>query len=141
MYGPTFGIERKLKMEYRKLGHSGLIVSAVALGSMQFGRGMNMGNLDQDATSEMVKFALDQGINFIDTADVYSRGESETLIGHALKGIRQDIVLATKVRLPMSDANFNHSGATRVNIRREVEASLRRLQTDYIDLFQVQSWD
>jgi aryl-alcohol dehydrogenase-like predicted oxidoreductase len=141
MYGPKFGIERKLKMEYRKLGHSGLIVSAVALGSMQFGRGMNMGNLDQDATSEMVKFALDQGINFIDTADVYSRGESETLIGHALKGIRQDIVLATKVRLPMSDANFNHSGATRVNIRREVEASLRRLQTDYIDLYQVHGWD
>jgi aryl-alcohol dehydrogenase-like predicted oxidoreductase len=128
-------------MEYRRLGHSGLIVSAVALGSMQFGRGMNMGNLDQEATSEMIEFALDQGINFIDTADVYSRGESETLIGHALKGIRQDIVLATKMRLPMSDTDFNHSGATRVNIRREVEASLRRLQTDYIDLYQVHGWD
>jgi aryl-alcohol dehydrogenase-like predicted oxidoreductase len=128
-------------MEYRKLGHSGLIVSAVALGSMQFGGSMDMGNLDQDATRKMIKFALDQGINFIDTADVYSRGESETLIGHALKGIRQDIVLATKVRLPMSDTNFNHSGATRVNIRREVEASLRRLQTDYIDLYQLHGWD
>jgi aryl-alcohol dehydrogenase-like predicted oxidoreductase len=128
-------------MEYRKLGHSGLIVSAVALGSMQFGRGMEMGNLDQDATREMIKFALDQGINFIDTADVYSRGESETLIGHAMKGIRQEIVLATKVRLPMSDTNFNQSGATRVNIRREVEASLHRLQTDYIDLYQLHGWD
>ncbi len=128
-------------MEYRKLGHSGLIVSALALGSMQFGRGMNLGNLDQDATREMINFALDQGINFIDTADVYSRGESETLIGNALKGIRQEIVLATKVRLPMSDTDFNHSGATRVNIQREIEASLRRLQTDYIDLYQLHGWD
>jgi len=88
----------------------------------------------------MVKLALDRGINFIDTADVYSLGESETLVGNALKGIRQEIVLATKVRLPMSE-NFNHSGATRVNILREVESSLRRLQTDYIDLYQVHGWD
>lgn len=128
-------------MEYRKLGHSGVLVSVVALGSMQFGRGMDMGNLDQDSAREMIRFALDQGINMIDTADVYSRGESETLIGHALKGIRQDIVLATKVRLPMSDTQFNRSGATRVNIMREVEDSLRRLQTDYIDLYQLHGWD
>ncbi len=128
-------------MEYRKLGRSGLIVSAVSLGSMQFGRGMDMGNLDQDATNEMVKAALNLGVNMIDTADVYSRGESEQLLGNALKGIRQDIVLATKVRLPMSDTQFNHSGATRVNILREVEASLRRLQTEYFDLYQVHGWD
>jgi aryl-alcohol dehydrogenase-like predicted oxidoreductase len=128
-------------MEYRKLGHSGLIVSAVSLGSMQFGQGMNMGNLDQNATNEMVKAALDLGVNMIDTADVYSRGESETLLGNTLKGIRQDIVLATKVRLPMSDTQFNHSGATRVNMLREVEDSLRRLQTDYIDLYQLHGWD
>ena len=88
----------------------------------------------------MVKFALDKGINFIDTADVYSRGESETLLGNALKGIREDIVLATKVRLPMSD-NVNRSGSTRVNILRGVESSLKRLQTDYIDLYQVHGWD
>jgi len=88
----------------------------------------------------MVKQALDRGINFIDTADVYSLGESEALLGDALKGVRQEIVLATKVRLPM-DRNFNHSGATRVNIMREIEASLRRLQTDYIDLYQVHGWD
>ena len=80
------------------------------------------------------------GINFIDTADVYSLGESETLVGNALKGVRTEIVLATKVRLPMSD-NLNRSGATRVNIMREVEASLQRLQTDYIDLYQVHGWD
>jgi aryl-alcohol dehydrogenase-like predicted oxidoreductase len=91
-------------------------------------------------TNEMIKFALDQGINFIDTADVYSLGESETLVGNALKGIREEIVLATKVRLPMSD-NFNRSGSTRVNIMRGIESSLKRLQTDYIDLYQVHGWD
>ena len=127
-------------MKYRKLGNTGLIVSEVALGTMQFGGKMNMGNLGQEETTQMVKLALDRGINFIDTADVYSLGESETLVGNALKGIRQEIVLATKVRLPMSE-NFNHSGATRVNILREVESSLRRLQTDYIDLYQVHGWD
>ena len=127
-------------MNYRKLGNTGLIVSEVALGTMQFGGKMNMGNLGQEDTTRMVKLALDRGINFIDTADVYSLGESETLVGNALKGVRTEIVLATKVRLPMSD-NLNRSGATRVNIMREVEASLRRLQTDYIDLYQVHGWD
>src|SRR5260221_1054634 len=127
-------------MRYRKLGNTGLIVSSVALGTMQFGGKMNMGNLGQEDTTRMVKLALDRGINFIDTADVYSLGESETLVGNALKGMRSEIVLATKVRLPMGEI-FNRSGATRVNIMREVEASLRRLQTDYIDLYQVHGWD
>jgi aryl-alcohol dehydrogenase-like predicted oxidoreductase len=127
-------------MRYTKLGNTGLIVSRVALGTMQFGGKMNMGNLGQEDTSRMVKMALDGGVNFIDTADVYSLGESEILVGNALKGVRDEIVLATKVRLPMSE-NFNRSGATRVNIIREAEASLRRLQTDYIDLYQVHGWD
>src|SRR6185503_6351628 len=128
------------EMRHRTLGRTGLIVSEVALGSMQFGGKMNMGNLGQEDTARMVKLALDRGINFIDTADVYSLGESETLLGSTLKGIREEIVLATKVRLPMSE-NFNRSGATRVNIMREVDASLRRLQTEYIDLYQVHGWD
>ena len=127
-------------MKYRKLGHTGLIVSEVALGTMQFGGKMNMGNLGQEDTTRMVRLALDRGINFIDTADVYSLGESETLVGNALKGVRAEIVLATKVRLPMSD-NLNRSGATRVNIMRELEGSLQRLQTDHIDLYQVHGWD
>jgi aryl-alcohol dehydrogenase-like predicted oxidoreductase len=127
-------------MRYRKLGNTGLIVSQVALGTMQFGGKMNMGNLGQQDTTRMVKLAVDRGINFIDTADVYSLGESETLVGNALKDVREEIVLATKVRLPMG-GNFNHSGATRVNIMREAESSLRRLQTDYIDLYQVHGWD
>ena len=127
-------------MKYRKLGNTGLIVSEVALGTMQFGGKMDMGNLGQEDTTRMVKLALDLGINFIDTADVYSLGESETLVGNALRGMRQEIVLATKFRLPMSE-NINRSGATRVNIMREVEGSLQRLQTDYIDLYQVHGWD
>src|ERR1700704_264210 len=136
----SFAGEGVSAMKYRKLGTTGLIVSEVALGTMQFGGRMNMGNLGQEDTTRMVKVALDRGINFIDTADVYSLGESETLGGNALRGLRQEIVLATKVRLPMSE-NFNRSGATRVNIMREVEGSLQRLQTDYIDLYQVHGWD
>lgn len=130
-------------MIYRRLGKSGLIVSALSLGTMQFGQAANLGKLDQDATTAMIRYALDRGINFIDTADVYSRGESETLIGGALSalGNRDEIVLATKVRLPMSDTNFNRSGATRVNIMRGVESSLRRLGTEYIDLYQIHGWD
>src|ERR1700691_2966895 len=127
-------------MKYRRLGNTGLIVSELALGTMQFGGKMNMGNLGQDDTTRIVKLALAKGINFIDTADVYSLGDSETFLGNSLKGVRNEIVLATKVRLPMG-GNFNHSGATRVNILREVEASLRRLQTDYIDLYQIHGWD
>ncbi len=127
-------------MKYRRLGNSGLIVSAVSLGTMQFGRKMNMGNLDQRATNDLVAFALDRGINFIDTADVYSLGESEEFVGNAIKGKREELVIATKCRLPMSD-NINRSGATRVNIMRGVESSLKRLQTDYIDLYQLHGWD
>jgi len=128
-------------MHYRKLGRSGVLVSSLSLGTMQFGRGMNMGGLGQAETTSMVRFALDQGVNLIDTADVYSRGESETLLGNAIREVRDRIVLATKARLPMSDSDLNHSGATRKNLIREVEASLRRLQTDYIDLYQVHGWD
>ncbi|MCC6612953.1 MAG: aldo/keto reductase [Anaerolineae bacterium] len=128
-------------MIYRRLGNTGLIVSALSLGTMQFGKAMNMGQLDQQATNEMIQFAIDRGINFIDTANVYSRGESETLIGNAIKGMRSELVIATKCRLPMSDTNFNRSGATRVNIMRAVDESLTRLQTDYIDLYQLHGWD
>ena len=127
-------------MKYRRLGHSGLIVSEVALGTMQFGQKMNMGNLDQKETNELVGFVLDQGVNFIDTADVYSLGQSEEFVGNAIRGKRDELVLATKCRLPMSE-NFNRSGATRVNIIRGIESSLKRLQTDYIDLYQLHGWD
>ncbi len=127
-------------MEYRTLGNSGLVVSALCLGTMQFGDKMNLGNLDQKATTTMVNHAVDKGINFIDTADVYSYGESETLLGNAIQGKRDELVIATKARLPMSD-NVLRSGATRRNLIQGVESSLKRLQTDYIDLFQMHSWD
>ncbi|MEX2442295.1 MAG: aldo/keto reductase [Alkalispirochaeta sp.] len=127
-------------MKYRRLGNSGVIVSEVALGTMQFGRKMNMGNLNQRQTNSLVGFALDQGINFIDTADVYSQGESEEFVGNAIKSNREELVVATKCRLPMSD-NFNRSGATRLNIMRGVESSLNRLKTDYLDLYQLHGWD
>ena len=127
-------------MKYRRMGNSGLIVSELSLGTMQFGRKMNMGNLGQEETTALVRHAIDRGVNLIDTADVYSLGESEELVGKALGGIREEIVLATKCRLPMSE-NFNRSGSTRHNILRGVESSLRRLQTDYIDLFQLHGWD
>src|SRR6202030_3094019 len=127
-------------MKYRKLGNTGLIVREAALRTMQFGCKMNMGNLGQEDTTRMVKVALESGINFIDTADVYSLGESEILVGNALKEGGDEIALPTKAGLPRTE-NFNRSGAPRVNIMREVEGSLRRLQTDYIDLYQVHGWD
>jgi hypothetical protein len=113
----------------------------MGLGSMQFGRAMNMGRLDQAATTRLVRLAIDRGVNLIDTADVYSRGESETLIGAALEGVRDRVVLATKVRLPMSDDDVNRSGAHRVNIMRGIDESLRRLRTDHVDLYQLHGWD
>ena len=122
-------------MEYRYLGNSGIKVSPLCIGSMQFGW-----TADEASSYQVLSSAYEAGINFIDTADVYSLGESETLLGNSLKGIRNEIVLATKVRLPMG-GNFNRSGATRVNIMREVEGSLQRLQTDYIDLYQAHSMD
>jgi aryl-alcohol dehydrogenase-like predicted oxidoreductase len=128
-------------VKYRRLGSSGLIVSALSLGTMQFGEAMNVGRLNQEETTAMINQARDHGVNFIDTADVYSRGESETLIGNAIKGTREELVIATKCRLPMSDTDFNRSGATRANILRGAESSLRRLQTDYIDLYQIHGWD
>ncbi len=90
-------------MKYRKLGNTGLIVSEVALGTMQFGGKMNMGSLGQEDTTRMVKLALDRGINFIDTADVYSLGESETLVGNALRGVRQEMFLLVQIVAPQSD--------------------------------------
>jgi aryl-alcohol dehydrogenase-like predicted oxidoreductase len=122
-------------MEYRRLGSSGLKVSAVGLGTNQFG-----GKVDQDAAARIVHTALDLGINLIDTADVYKGGRSEEAIGAALQGRRQDVILATKVRHPTGDGP-NQRGASRAHILNGVEASLRRLKTDYIDLYQIHRWD
>ena len=120
-------------MHYRTLGRTGIKVSPYALGAMMFGA---MGNPDHDDSIRIIGKALDAGINFIDTADAYSRGESEEIVGRALKGRRSQVVLATKVHLPMGD-DPNQRGNSRRWIMTAVENSLRRLQTDYIDLYQL----
>ena len=120
-------------MQLRTLGGTGIKVTPMCLGAMMFGR---WGNQDHDEAVRIIHAALDAGINFIDTADVYSRGESEEIVGKALKGRRDDVVLATKVHGTMGD-DPNMGGNSRRWIAREVESSLRRLQTDYIDLYQI----
>lgn len=120
-------------MKRRILGGTGMSVSEYALGTMMFGA---MGNTDHDESVRMIHTALDAGINLVDTADVYSGGESETIVGKALKGRRDDIVLATKFGLAMG-ADPNRGGGSARWIRRAVEDSLRRLDTDHIDLYQM----
>lgn len=122
-------------MEYRQLGKSGLKVSAIGLGGNTFGNGA-----DEAATARIVNRALDIGVNFIDTADVYTRGTSEELVGKAVKGRRHEAIIATKVRGKMGDLP-NDEGLSRKHIMDGIEASLRRLQTDYVDLYQVHQVD
>ncbi|MGA2925075.1 MAG: aldo/keto reductase [Solirubrobacteraceae bacterium] len=121
-------------MELRTLGTTGVRVSPLCLGAMMFG---GWGNPDHDDSIKIIHRALDAGINFIDTADVYSRGESEEIVGKALAGGRRDnVVLATKVHGTMGD-DPNEFGNSRRWIAREVDNSLRRLRTDWIDLYQI----
>jgi aryl-alcohol dehydrogenase-like predicted oxidoreductase len=120
-------------MQYRTLGRTGIKVSPYALGAMMFGA---IGNPDHDDSIRIIHKALDAGINFVDTADMYSHGESEEIVGKALKGRRDSVVLATKVYNPMGD-DPNERGLSRRWITTEVENSLRRLQTDHIDLYQI----
>ncbi len=121
-------------MEPRTLGHTGVRVSPLCLGAMMFGA---WGNTDHDESISIIHRALDAGINFIDTADVYARGESEEIVGKALAGGRRDnVILATKIHGTMGD-DPNEFGNSRRWIVREVENSLRRLKTDWIDLYQI----
>ena len=120
-------------MQYRALGRTGIKVSPYCLGAMMFGR---MGNVDHDDCIRIIHKALDFGINFVDTADRYSQGESEEIVGKALKGRRSNIVLATKVHGPMGE-DPNRQGNSRRWIMQAVDASLHRLQTDHIDLYQI----
>lgn len=124
-------------MKRRTLGGTGIQVSGLALGTMMLGQ---MGNTDHEDSARIINRAIDSGIDFIDTADVYSGGESEVIVGKAIKGRRDDVVLATKFGLPMG-ANANQSGASRPWITRAVEDSLRRLGTDHIDLYQLHRFD
>lgn len=122
-------------MRYRPLGKTGIEVSTQALGTMMFGA---VGNPDHEDCIRIIHAALEQGINFVDTADMYSAGESEEIVGKALKGRRDDVVLATKVHFPLDDENpRNRRGNSRRWIIQEVENSLRRLDTDWIDIYQI----
>lgn len=127
-------------MELRALGRSGVRVSSLCLGAMAFGAGPMGGNRDHDEAVRIIHRALDAGINVVDTADVYSRGESEEIVGRALKGRRDDVVLATKFFNPMGE-DPNRRGMSRRWIVRACEDSLRRLDTDHIDLYQVHRYD
>jgi aryl-alcohol dehydrogenase-like predicted oxidoreductase len=120
-------------MRYRTLGGTGIQVSVHCLGAMMFGA---VGNPDHDDCVRIIHAALDQGINFVDTADMYSAGESEEIVGKALRGRRDDVVLATKVHFQMGEGR-NRSGNSRRWILKAVEDSLQRLGTDWIDLYQV----
>ena len=122
-------------MKRRFLGATGVSVSDTTLGTMMLG---SSGNTDHDESVRMIHTALDAGVNFIDTADVYSKGESEEIVAKALKGHRDEVVLATKFGLPSSDrTDANDRGGSPRYIARAVEASLRRLATDHIDLYQM----
>lgn len=124
-------------MQYRTLGKSGIRISPYALGAMMFGA---IGNPDHDDSIRIIHRALDAGINVIDTADIYSMGESEEIVGKALRGRRDDVVVATKAFAKMGD-DPNHQGNSRRWITRAIEGSLRRLQTDHVDLFQIHQPD
>jgi len=132
-------------MKYVKLGTTGLDVSRICLGCMSFGesaKGTHQWSLDEDTSRTFIQRALDAGINFFDTANVYSLGSSEEIVGRALADFadRDDVVIATKVHGPMRDGR-NAAGLSRKAIMTEVDASLRRLGTDYIDLYQIHRFD
>jgi len=130
-------------MEYRQLGTSGLQVSVISLGTMTFGgkgKFADVGTTGGDEAREQVDLALEAGVNLIDTADVYSEGMSEEIVGEVLEGRRDDVLVATKARFPMGSGP-NDAGLSRHHLIRACEASLRRLRTDHIDLYQVHEWD
>ncbi len=124
-------------MQYRTLGRTGVQVSSLALGAMNFGA---IGRTTQSDVDQIVGAALDAGINLIDTADMYSRGQSEEMVGKAVAGRRDDVILATKAALPMSEER-NHQGASRRWLTKALDDSLRRLGVDHIDLYQIHRWD
>jgi aryl-alcohol dehydrogenase-like predicted oxidoreductase len=130
-------------MEYRQLGQSGLRVSVLSLGTMTFGGESvfsKVGSTDVKGARRQVDQCIEAGVNLFDTANIYSHGVSEEILGQVLEGRRQDVLIATKFRMVMRDGP-NEGGASRFHIIRECEDSLRRLRTDYIDLYQIHEWD
>jgi aryl-alcohol dehydrogenase-like predicted oxidoreductase len=143
MTGQRHGERRRIGMEYRQLGRAGLRVSVLSLGTMTFGGQGNfamVGSTDVAGARRQVDVCLDAGVNLIDSADVYSGGLSEEILGKALEGRRDRVLLATKARMPMGDGP-NDAGLSRHHLIAACEASLRRLGADHIDLYQVHEWD
>lgn len=135
-------------MRYRLLGRTGLYVSELCLGTMTFGGASGMwkvvGGLDQDASTALVKQAFDAGVNFIDTANVYALGDSEKITGHAIKSLglpRDELVIATKANGVMDEKAINMRGQSRHHLMQSLDASLKRLQLDHIDLYQLHGYD
>ena len=124
-------------MQYRTLGRTGVQVSTLALGAMNFGA---IGRTTQDEVTAIVDAAIENGINLVDTADMYSGGQSEEMVGRAVAGRRDDIVLATKATMPMGDER-NHRGSSRRWLVTALDDSLRRLGVDHVDLYQIHRWD
>ncbi len=116
-------------MEYKALGKSGLMVSLVCIGTMTFGQ-----QIDESESVRLIKMAFDQGVNFIDTANVYTKGFSEVIVGKALEGVRERIILATKAGETMGTGPLDR-GLSRSSVMRELDRSLKRLNTDYIDIY------
>ncbi|GAB3972795.1 aldo/keto reductase [Spirosoma terrae] len=133
-------------MNYNFLGNTGVLVSEICLGTMTFGgegHWKAMGELQQDSVDAIVKTAVDEGVNFIDTANVYSFGQSETLLGQSIKNLglsRDELVIATKVRGRMGEGK-NQVGLGRLQIMQQLEGSLKRLQVDHVDLYQIHGFD
>lgn len=130
-------------MKYRQLGHSGLTISALTLGTMTFGgkgKFSQVGSTQLDEAKHQIDLCLEAGVNLFDTADIYSEGVSEEILGQALQGRRDQVLLATKARFPMGQGP-NQRGASRYHIIKSCEDSLRRLGTDHIDLYQLHGWD
>ena len=130
-------------MDYRQLGRSGLRVSALTLGTMTFGgRGnfASVGDTDVAGARRQLDLCLDAGVNLVDTANVYSDGLSEEIVGEVIRGRRERLLVATKLRMPMGDGP-NDAGLSRHHVIDQCEASLRRLQVEHIDLLQVHEWD
>ncbi|CAM4164187.1 aldo/keto reductase [Paenibacillus alkaliterrae] len=122
-------------MQFRRLGNSGLKVSTLGLGTNSFGK-----RADYETSKQILHYAIDQGMNFIDTANIYAGTQSETIIGQALQGYRHNIVLATKAGLPKG-SGANERGSSRYHLQTELEDSLKRLKTDYVDLYQIHTFD
>ena len=133
-------------MRYNNFGNTGLFVSELCLGTMTFGgQGMwtAIADVDQRGATDLVKAALDAGVNFIDTANVYSNGLSEQMTGRALADLgvrRSDVIVATKALAPMGEG-VNDRGASRVHLLHQIDASLERLGLDHVDLYQIHGWD